>query len=406
VSVARRQGKTVALKCLVAWWLVRMPQLRGEPQTVLTTAHKLDLASDLFRELGPILEEHFGAVLTKSYGRQEARMPDGSRWIARAAMPGIGHGLGIDLCVIDEIWSVSPVVVNDALIPTMRGRPVALLSCWSTAGTADSEVMIGMREAGIADISMGRTGNLYFAEFSPPPELDPMNPDAWYWSNPRLGPTFTVEELMEEARQARKPEERSAFIRGVANVSTQSASSWLEPGLWESLGDLTEMPGTPGTLAIEASHDDSQFVGVRAATVNGEVHVTVAFIVPTLRELWNEVENYRSKHRGIRLAVAGSLDLHLPAALKGQVTIVGAREIQRWTTLVLGMIRQNQIHHTNEPILVEQVTCAVLSKHGGNLAVSTARSRGPIELCRAMIWAAALEGKPQPKSGAAMGFAK
>ena len=48
VSTARQNGKTVALTALVGWWLTEMPKHRGQAQTVLTTAHRLDLAVMLY----------------------------------------------------------------------------------------------------------------------------------------------------------------------------------------------------------------------------------------------------------------------------------------------------------------------------------------------------------------------
>jgi len=59
VSVARQNGKTVALKALLGWWLTDY-QLEAGPQNILTTAHRLDLATSLFQDLAPILKEKFG----------------------------------------------------------------------------------------------------------------------------------------------------------------------------------------------------------------------------------------------------------------------------------------------------------------------------------------------------------
>jgi hypothetical protein len=52
VSTARQNGKTVALTALVGWWLTEMPKHRGTPQTVLSTAHRLDLAVMLYDKVG------------------------------------------------------------------------------------------------------------------------------------------------------------------------------------------------------------------------------------------------------------------------------------------------------------------------------------------------------------------
>jgi phage terminase large subunit-like protein len=106
VSTARQNGKTVALTALVGWWLTEMPKHRGAPQTVLSTAHRLDLAVMLYDKLADILELRFGAKLMRSYGRNQVTMPDGSKWFIRAANASVGHGMSCDLIVADEIWDI------------------------------------------------------------------------------------------------------------------------------------------------------------------------------------------------------------------------------------------------------------------------------------------------------------
>jgi hypothetical protein len=64
VSTARQNGKTVALTALVGWWLTEMPKHRGTPQTVLSTAHRLDLAVMLYDKLADLLSV---AVWCKTY---------------------------------------------------------------------------------------------------------------------------------------------------------------------------------------------------------------------------------------------------------------------------------------------------------------------------------------------------
>jgi len=391
VSVARQNGKSTALKVLVAWWLVSQPLRRGEPQTVLSTAHRLDLASELFNSLAPVMEAKFGAKVIWSYGRQSLTMPDGSRWIVRAATPSAGHGLSVDLCVIDELFDCSSAAVDDALIPTMRARKDPLLSMWSTAGTSESDVMLRFRQRGMADIDTGRPTRFYLGEFSPPPQLDPLSKEAWPWANPALGHTLEFDVIEEES----KSPNQQAFIRASVNCWVNSSRSWLEPGLFESLEDRTPSPVDGGVLAVESSTDDNTFVGIRAVEDGDRVRVNVEFVASTLPELWVAVIESGQRHRGMKFAIGGSLDLHIPRELHGRVTICGVREIQKWTTLVLSMLKAGQVAHHGEHLLIEQVTRAVLAKHSGMVTVSSSRSPGPIEMCRAMIWAVAIAGKPR-----------
>jgi hypothetical protein len=62
---------------------------------------------------------------------------------------------------------------------------------FSTAGTEDSHAMLRWREQGLRAIDTGTDAGLYLAEYSPPPELDPMTIEAWRYANPALGHTIT-----------------------------------------------------------------------------------------------------------------------------------------------------------------------------------------------------------------------
>ena len=401
VSVARQQGKSFALKVLVLWWLVRMPMLRGTPQTVLTTAHRLDLASELFNATAPILQEKFGAKLVQSYGRQGLTMPDGTRWLVRAATPSAGMGLSCDLVVIDELYDCSTLAVDDALIPTMRARRDPLLSCWSTAGTEESHVMKRMRERGMAEIAVGTKSKMYFAEFSPPSNIDPMTPEAWKYANPALGILLEMSTLEEESHSPNT----ASFLRASCNLWITGHKSWLDIGLMESNGDACNLPPN-GVLAIEASQEDHRFVGVRAVTKDDQVLVTVEFIVDNLRDLWASVDQVRKDNPRLTLAIGASLDLHLPSNIRGNAILVGTRELQRWTTLVRSMIQSGQVRHTGESIFIEQMNRAVLVKNNGLLAISSSRSPGPIELVRAAVWAIAQEGKPKVSKTVSFAFSE
>jgi hypothetical protein len=408
VSVARQNGKSICGQVLILWWLVKMPSHRGQRQTVLSTAHRLDLASEMFNSLAGILEEYFNAKVIYSYGRQSVEIPasadgsfPGSRWIVRAATPSAGHGLSVDLLFVDELFGCSPESIDDALVPTMRARKDPLMSCWSTAGTVDESIVFRrMREKGIAEIDTGKRSKLYYAEYSPPSDLDPMSPEAWEFSNPALGTTLEMETIVEES----KGSNINAFLRASVNLWIASHRSWIDPGHYVQLGDAGELPEEGGWLSIEASQDDQRFVGVRSVEVGDKVLTTVEFIVETLRDLWLETEASKKRHKGLQIAVGATLDIHLPPALKSVALLVGTRELQKWTTVVRSMIMSGQTRHTGEELLVEQVNRAVLVKHQGHMSLSSARSPGPIELCRAMVWSVALAGKPKSQKKTAFAF--
>jgi hypothetical protein len=393
VSVARQNGKTVALSSLIGYFVTEEAKRRGEPVKVLSTAHRLDVAGELFNELGPILQQYFGGKLTNQYGRQEWRGKDGSRWLVRAAGPSIGHGLSLDLVVADEIWDIGADAIDQGLVPTMRARPNPLLSMWSTAGTEASSVFLRYREQGLRSIDKAAPMSLYFAEWSPPPHLDPMRPAAWRYANPALGHTLEEATLQAEAESP----DRAAFLRASVNLWISTDRGWIKPGVWEELTYDGPVPAG-GVIAVEVSVDDSRYFGVRCVQLEDKrVVATVAFHVDTLAECLTEIERLAAEDATLRFLVTPTIGLHFPRTLERRRTEVGYGELLKFTPAVKNMIDERMLVHTGEVMLAEHVNRAVAVRSQGSIALSSQRSPGPIELARCMTWAAAVayqHGRP------------
>ena len=389
VSTARQNGKTHALACLVGYFLTMEPLRRGHLVTVLSTAHRLDVAVELFRKLAEILEAQFGAKVTWAYGRNEVKMPDGSRWLVKAASPSVGHGLSVDLVVADEIWDISTDAIDQGLLPTMRARPNPLMAMWSTAGTESSTVFLRYREQGLRQIDQRKQGSLYMAEWSPPPELDPMLPAAWEYGNPALGHTLQMETIEAEAQSP----DRAAFLRASVNLWVASDKAWVRPGQWPDLLHTGDVP-PGGVIAVESSLDDSRYFGVRATpTGDGRIVVTVAFHVDTIAQCIDAITEASADPK-TTFAVSPTIELHVPKALERRVQVVGYGELLRYTPAVKNMIEEKTLRHTGEQMLAEHVQRAVAVRSQGSMALSSQRSPGPIELARCMVWAAALAARP------------
>jgi hypothetical protein len=388
-SVARQNGKTTAMAAVIGSWLATQGFGRGKPQTVITCSHQLDLSTALFKYLAPILGAKFNAKISWSYGRMNLEMPDGSTWLVRAATPQAGHGYSADLICVDEVWSVSEAAIDEGLLPSQRARKNPLMLMFSTAGTPESKAMLRWREQGIRAIDAGDHGPLYFAEYSPPSNIDPMTPEAWKYANPALGHTLDMRVIEAEA----KAPNRNAFLRGSVNTWTSSHSGWLENGLWEACLYEGEVP-SGGVLAVEQSIDENRYVGVRAVRVENKTVITTAFDVDNMAEMWACVEREVERNPQLRIAITPVLETHCPPKHERRRTIVGYRELLKWTLAVRSLIVENRIGQTGEKLLAEHVERAVMIKHQGSVALSSTRSPGPIELARCMVWAAALESRP------------
>jgi hypothetical protein len=391
ISVARQNGKSLLSSAVIGHWLTKEAEHRGQPQTVISVSHKLDLTAAQFSYLAPIMEAKFGAEVSWSYGRQKLTMPNGSVWHIRAATPAAGHGYSADLITADEVWQISEAAIDDGLLPSQRARKNPLCLLVSTAGTQESTALLRWRDQGLRAIDSGKQTTLYFAEFSPSPQLDPMTPEAWEYANPALAGGLIDLDVIEG--EALGPN-RSAFLRASVNLWQAVTTGWLETGVFDAC--KTDTPPPPGgVLAIESSTDEARYTAVRAVQAGNKTHVTVAFTANSVAEMWRLVDLEIENNPGLRLAIIPALEVSCPPALERRRTIVGYRELLKWTAAVRSMIIENRLQHNGELLLTQHVERAVLIKHNGSVALSSTRSPGPIEAARCMVWAAAMASRPQ-----------
>jgi phage terminase large subunit-like protein len=400
VSVARQNGKTTALKAMILWCLLKEPERRGESILVISTAHQLDLATEIFEALAPMLKDEFGAKVKWSYGRNEATLPDGTRWLVQAATPRAFHGFSPTYIIADEVWNISRDVLLNGALPSQRVMKSPLLSCWSTAGTESSHAMLQMREEGLRAIDEGRDTKLYFAEWSVPPGVDPMTAsDTWPLANPAIGYTLDPEVLQDESEQV----DKAAFLRASLNIWISSDRSWLDPGMFDAL-KVDAIPAG-GVLAVDSSIDESSYCGVRAQLMpDGEIGVTVAFLADSLAGCWEQVTAAASECE--KVALTPSLFELAPPALERKKVQVGYGELATHTATIRQLIHEGRVVHTGEQMLAEHVDRAVGVKTQRGYALSSQKSAGPITLARCMVFAAALIARPTSRAKPAIAFGR
>jgi hypothetical protein len=393
-GTGRQNGKTLLVSSLLGWWLTDFAAMRGKPQNVLNSAHKLHRAEEVARYLFPILEEYFGGKPMWSAGRMSLTMPDRSKWEVSAAVNSSAHGGSYDLIAADEIWHVAPTVVMDGYRPSQIARRSPLLAMFSTAGDESSSLLLQIREQGLANIDARKPTPALFMEWSIPPTVDPFDSRYWRFSNPSLGHgTITLEAL----RVAAAGPDKSSFLRGHLNLYLSSAKSWLPTiDAWEKCQFDGPIPAG-GVLAIEHSVDAQRLVGTRASAFeDGTVGVTVEFVVDNEAEMWDNVTRIM-EDRTVKLAGPPSLEIHVPELLRTRWNTVGHGEIMKWTSVVRTMIAEQRIRSTREEMFHQHVARAVGVKTATGYIVSSQKSSGPIELCRTMIWCVALASIPQTK---------
>jgi hypothetical protein len=376
------------------FWLVEMPKIRGGKQTVVSGAHRLDFACLLFDDLAPILEEYYGAKIVKSYGRYQATMPDGSKWWVKALKPNQGHGMSIDLVIVDELFDVNPDSVEGGLLPAQRARKNPLgVFLLSTAGTEESVLFQRWREAGIRAI-------------------DKASRPRCIWRNGRLtrvltrcihrhGRGVTLHSVTRWTwTQLGKNQPTLIAHHSCApslNLWVSVVRGWIEPGRWPSLEYTGDVPNG-GVVAIESSLDDSRYSATRCVNLSdGRVLVTVAFIAESITELWENVQEL-AKDPMIRFALSPTVDATCPPNIERRRVVVGYAELGRFTPLAKNMIAEARLLHTGEKLLAEHVQRAVAVRTDNTIVLSSKRSPGPIELARTMVWGIGMCARPVASS--------
>jgi hypothetical protein len=407
VSVARQNGKSFLGMALLGCWVTDFARLRGKPQTVVNTASELSLACQQFEKVAPILKEYFDFKLKWGYGRMEATGPDGSKWYVKAATPTAAHGLSVDFVWADEIWSISDEIMAQGLRPTMKARnkltaggsPLMLMT--STAGTEGSTAQLRYREQGLKMIDEKKPGKFYFAEWSIPPNVDPMDMRYWKMANPSLGTLLQIDDMIADSQHP----DRLSFLRASLNLFVAADQAWLQPGEWDNCATTDDFPEGPSWLSVDSSLDDSRYVGVQAASdIRGTVHVRTMFSVQTLRDCQDEILRIMEDPQ-VKIAITPSLEAHIPPHLDKRKTIVGYGELLKYTQLVKNLILERRIawKQNNEEALGEHMARAVAIRQQHAIALSSKRSPGPIELARCTIFCSALAARPRAIGKAAMG---
>ena len=150
-----------------------------------------------------------------------------------------------------------------------------------------------------------------------------------------------------------------------------------------------------GVLAIETSVDDTIYYGLRAALNDDKrAVVEVTFAVNTWQAAVDQAVELGAQYPLMQFAVSPSVEPHWPLELDRRTTIVGYKELLRFTPLVHHMILERRLLHMKNDQLDEQIGRAVAVKTQASMALSSQKSAGPIELARMVVWAAALVAKP------------
>jgi hypothetical protein len=274
LTVPRQSGKTTLLlsvlihRCL-AW---------GSAQSVTYAAQNGVAARAKFLdEHVPILERSpFASLVSvrRTSGHESIEWANGSRHSITAATEKAGHGLTLDLPVIDEAFAYPDARLEQAFVPAMQTRPDAQLWIVSTAGNAQSTYLRGKVDTGRALVESGDTSRTAYFEWSSADDADADDPDVWRSCMPALGYTVQLPEVQAARDLMTDDEFRRAFLNqwrdGLAPEGGFPADAW------SASVDTFSTPVDPVVFAVDASPNAaSAAIAVGARRADGLIHLEI-----------------------------------------------------------------------------------------------------------------------------------
>lgn len=232
--VPRQNGKSY----LVVARALAGALLYGE-RLIIYSAHEYRTAQETWRLMRDVCESDVVAPYVRRVrmmaGGEQIEFTTGARFKMIARTRTSGRGFSPDCLLLDEAFAVSPDIMA-ALLPSLAARPNPQVWYLSSAGTFESEVLLGLRKRG----HNPATTRLAYWEWHADPTDDPGDPRVWAGTNPAYGKRLTEESVSREYGSL----PRRAFLRERLGIWSESI---VETVLDEdAVNDLTvDVPPPP-----------------------------------------------------------------------------------------------------------------------------------------------------------------
>lgn len=279
LSIARKNGKTALIACLVLAHLVG-PEAQQNSQ-IVSGAMSREQASIVFNltakmiRLNPDLEDVIRIVDSRKelYG-----LPMGTEYKALAAEGKTAHGKSPILAILDEVGQVRGPQSDfiDAITTAQGAHDSPLLIAISTQAADDADLFSIWLDDAEKSGDPRIVSHVYAADKDA--ELD--DPDQWKKANPALGIFRSLKDVQQQAAEAKRmPSAEATFCNLVLNKRVSTVSPFMSRLVWESCA------GTPRPLSeceeIYAGLDLSARTDLTAFVLIGRDSDNVWHVHPT-----------------------------------------------------------------------------------------------------------------------------
>ena len=352
VTVPRQSGKTTELAAVMGQ---RALGWHG-PQRIAYTAQDRNNAREKWEEHVALLDRsplRGLYVVRRANGQERIEWRNGSRWGITAAGETSGHGMTLDLGVVDEAFAQHDERLVQAFRPAMVTRPQAQMWIVSTAGTEESTFLRERVDDGRARVEAGERSGVCYFEWSAPDGADPYDPATWWGCMPALGYTVEVDTVAADAAAMPADEFSRAYLNRwvVGGTPAVDLTSWAACAAPKS-----EAGAGPFVFAIDVTPARSAgAIACASAVGSGRVHVEVAEHRPGVAWILERVTELQKRWRPAAWLLdpaspAGSLLLDLAAAGIA-VDPVDARRYGQACGQLYDRIGAGTLEHRGQPAL-------------------------------------------------------
>jgi phage terminase large subunit-like protein len=374
--VARQNGKGSILEARELAGLF----LFGE-QLILHSAHEFKTAGEAFRRILTLVESSDDMRkrvirVSRSNGEEGIEIRGGGRLRFVARSGGSGRGFSGDVVILDEAYNLSRASMA-ALLPTLSSRPNPQIWYTSSAPMPESEVLLSIRERGMA----GSSKRLAFMEFSAPPDVELDDRGAWAMANPALGIRIP-EQFIQDERDALDDE---GFARERLSIPSKSSTdAVISSATWAALADPGSGIVGKVFLAVDVAPDrNSAAICAAGTNADGFTHIEVADYRSGTDWIVDRVASI-AKNAGVStvsLDVAGPAGSLVPALeLAGlEVTKLGSREITAACGAFYDDAINEKLRHLGDEVLSTAVAGGIKRPLGDAWAWS--RKKPTADIC-------------------------
>ena len=271
LTVPRQQGKSyLLLVLLLVFALLR------RTNAVYTAQSGLDARKKMGEDWLPAVQASVIGSQVTAYmapGRESLRFSNGSVVQLVASTAKAGHGMSVDIGVMDEAFSYQDARTEQALRPAMMTRGDPQLWVVSTAGTPDASPYLYERvQAGRLAVEAGVSEGLAYFEWAADDAADPGDPETWRSCMPALGHTVSEDTVAAAQRSMGRSEFSRAYLnRWVASMGDPV----IDVDVWAALADPDSPRPARVILSVDVSPRSKSAAIAAAGLREGHLHVSV-----------------------------------------------------------------------------------------------------------------------------------